>query len=39
MLKFNFLENGFGIVSLTYFVYDFSRKKILKLYSKLYSIN
>ena len=33
MLNFDFLENGLGVVSLPHFVYDFSRKIILMLYS------
>ena len=32
MLKFNFLENGLGIVSLPHFVNDFSREMFLTLY-------
>ena len=39
MLKFDFSENGFGIVSLTHFVYDSSRQIILRLYSKFYILN
>ena len=35
MLKFEFLGKGLGLVSLPYFVYDFSRK----LFRMLYSIN
>ena len=33
MLNFDFLEKGLGIVSPPHFVYDFSRKMFLKLYS------
>ena len=33
MLKFDFLEKGLGIVSLPHFVYDFSWKMFLILYS------
>ena len=33
MLNFNFSEKGLGLVSELYFVYDFSRKKFLMLYS------
>ena len=33
MLNFDFLEKGLGIVSLPHFVYDFSRKIFLMLYS------
>ena len=33
MLNFDFLEKGLEIVSPPYFVYDFSRKVFLKLYS------
>ena len=33
MLNFDFLEKGLGIVSPPNFVYDFSRKMFLKLYS------
>ena len=33
MLNFDFLEKGLGIVSSPDFVYDFSRKIFLKLYS------
>ena len=33
MLNFDFLEKGLGIVSLPYFVYDFSREIFLMLYS------
>ena len=33
MLNFNLLEKDLGIVSLPYFVYDFSRKMFLMLYS------
>ena len=33
MLNFDFLEKGLGIVSLPHFVYDFSRKMFLVLYS------
>ena len=33
MLNFDFLENGLGMASLTHFVYDFSRKIFLLLYS------
>ena len=33
MLNFDFLEKGLGIVSPTYFVYDFSTKMLLMLYS------
>ena len=33
MLNFNFLEKDLGIVSLPHFVYDFSRKVFLMLYS------
>ena len=33
MLNFDFLEKGLGIVSLLHFVYDFSRKRFLMLYS------
>ena len=33
MLNFDFLEKGLGIVSLPHFVYDFSRKVFLILYS------
>ena len=33
MLNFDFLEKGLGVVSLPHFVYDFSRKIILMLYS------
>ena len=32
-LNFDFLEKGLGIVSLSHFVYDFSRKMFLMLYS------
>ena len=33
MLNFDFLKKGLGIVSPTHFVYDFSKKMFLKLYS------
>ena len=33
MLNFDFSEKGLGIVSPPHFVYDFSRKMFLKLYS------
>ena len=33
MLNSDFLEKGLGIVSPPYFVYDFSRKMFLMLYS------
>ena len=33
MLKIDFLERGLGLVSPSYFVYDFSRKMFLMLYS------
>ena len=33
MLNFDFLEKGLGIVSPPHFVYDFSRKMFLMLYS------
>ena len=33
MLNFIFLKKGLGIVSPPHFVYDFSRKMFLKLYS------
>ena len=33
MLNFNFAEKGRGLVSPPYFVYDFSRKMFLMLYS------
>ena len=33
MLNFNFPEKGLGLVSPPHFVYDFSRKMFLKLYS------
>ena len=33
MLSIHFSEKSLGIVSLTHFVYDFSRKTFLKLYS------
>ena len=33
MLNLNFLEKGLGIVFLPHFVYDFSRKMFLKLYT------
>ena len=33
MLNFDFLEKGLGIVSPSHFVYDFSRKMFLELYS------
>ena len=33
MLNFEFLEKGLGIVSPPHFVYDFSRKMFLMLYS------
>ena len=33
MLNFDFLDKGLGIVSLAYFVYDFSTKMFLTLYS------
>ena len=33
MLNFDFLEKGLEIVSVPYFVYDFSRKMFLVLYS------
>ena len=33
MLNFDFLEKGLGIVSQPHFVYDFSRKLFIKLYS------
>ena len=33
MLNFDFLEKGMELVSLPYFVYDFSRKMFLMLYS------
>ena len=33
MFNFNFLEKGLGIVSPPHFVFDFSRKMFLKLYS------
>ena len=35
MLKFDCLENGLGIVSPPHFVYDFSRKIFIILYSFL----
>ena len=38
MLNFDFLEKGLGIVSLPYFVYDFSRKMFLMLYSITWTI-
>ena len=33
MLNFNFLDKGLGVVSLSHFVYDFSIKMFLMLYS------
>ena len=33
MLNFDFLKNGLRIASPPHFVYDFSRKMFLKLYS------
>ena len=33
MLNFDFLDKGLGIVSPAYFVYDFSTKMFLMLYS------
>ena len=33
MLNFDFLEKGLAIVSVPYFVYDFSRKMFLMLYN------
>ena len=33
MLNFNFLERGLGLASPPHFVYDFSRKMFLTLYS------
>ena len=33
MLNFDFLDKGLGIVSLAHFVYDFSTKMFLMLYS------
>ena len=33
MPNFDFLEKGLRIVSLPHFVYDFSRKMFIKLYS------
>ena len=33
MLNFDFLDKGLGIVSAAHFVYDFSTKMFLKLYS------
>ena len=33
MLNFDFLEKGLGIVFLAHFVYDFSTKMFLMLYS------
>ena len=33
MLNFDFLDKGLGIVSPAYFVYDFSTKMFLNLYS------
>ena len=33
MLNFDILDNGLGIVSVVSFVYDFSTKMFLKLYS------
>ena len=33
MLNFDFLDNGLGIVSPAHFVYDFSTKMFLMLYS------
>ena len=33
MLNFDFIEKNLGIVSLPHFVYDFSRKMFLMLYS------
>ena len=33
MVSFDFLEKGLGIVSPTHFMYDFSRKMFLMLYS------
>ena len=38
MLNFDFLEQGLGIVSPPYFVYDFSRKTFLMLYSIIISV-
>ena len=33
MLNFGFLDKGVGIISTAYFVYDFSTKMFLMLYS------
>ena len=38
MPNFDFLENGLGNVFAPYFVYDFSRKIFLKLYSNNWSV-
>ena len=39
MFNFNFLEKDLGIVSVPHFVYDFSRKMFLMLYSLTDSIS